>query len=313
MTMRLTGNSNFLLFQRALSLRNSDVFRSSEQLSTQKRINRASDDPEGARVALGYQQSIESLEQYLKNLDSGERFLRDTEAALTSAKDLIVRAKELAIQGRNGILSSQARDAIATEVQQLLQQMALVGNTEVNGEYLFSGYRTNTRPFSLDAAQPSADPVATYGGDANARSIRIGESSTLQIQSRGDEVFKGDGSPSTVDIFQTLADLQVALDNDNVDDNDPASVGSMIDDLDTGLNQMLAEITAVGARINRIELNRSHFETQREVLKGFLTSIVEVDLSEAAFNYQKANTALQATVTAAGNIMNVPSLMDFIR
>ncbi len=313
MTIRSTGLSNFVLFQRALSLRNSDLYKASEQLSTQRRINRASDDPEGARVAMGYQQGIDRIEQYLKNLDSGERYLRETEAALTSAKDLVVRAKELAIQGRNGILSSESRAAIAAEIQQLMQQMVLVANTEVSGEYLFAGYRTSTAPFSLDAAQPNADPVATYAGDTNVRSIQIGDSSHLQIQSRGDEVFAGDGSPQTVNIFQTLADLEVALRTDNLDDTDPASVGSMIDDLDIGLNQLLSEITSVGARVNRIELNRIHFDTQRETLKGFLSSIVEVDMSEAAFDYQRANTALQATMTAAGNVMNLPSLMDFIR
>lgn len=313
MSLRLTGLSNFLLFQRALTTRNEGVFKSSEQLSSQKKINRPSDDPEGLRIALGFRQSIESVDQYLKNLDSGERFLNETETSLTSVKDLLVRAKELAIQGRNGILSSSSREAIAQEIQQIQQQLLLTANTQMNGEYLFSGYRTQTAPFSLSALQPGADPVATYAGDTHVRSVQVGDNITLAVQSRGDLVFQGDGTADTVDLFQTLADLEVALRNNNVDDTDPASVGQMVDDLDLAMNQVLSEITSVGANLNRIQNNREHFESQKETLKSFLSSIEDVDMSEVAFDYQSANTALQATITAAGNIMNLPSLMDFLK
>lgn len=313
MSLRLTGLSNFLLFQRSLNIQNQQLFKTSEQLSTQKKINRPSDDPEGSRIVLGLKEGVERVQQYLKNLDAGERFLRETEVSLTSVKDLLVRAKELAIQGRNGILSTDSRNAIAAEVQQLLQQLTQIGNAEVNGEYLFSGYRTQTAPFSLDVAQPNADPVETYAGDSNVRLIQVGDSVTLQVQSRGDTVFQGDGTVNTVNLFQTLADLEVALRAGNVDDTDASSVGQMIDDLDLGISQVLSEITSVGARTNRLETTRDHFEAQKETLKSFLASIEDVDIAEVGFEYQRASTALQATITAAGNSMQLPSLLDFIR
>jgi flagellar hook-associated protein 3 FlgL len=309
---RPTGLSNFLLFQRAIASRNIESFKTAEKLSTQKRINRPSDDPEGSKIILSFKDGLQRLEQYEKNLNVGDRMLKQTESSLMTVKDILLRAKDLAIQGRNGTLSQEGRTALAQEIQQLQQELLRLSNTELNGEYLFSGYRSGTIPFTLSALQPNANPVATYNGDTNVRSIQIGDASNLVVQSRGDLTFMGDGTAATVNLFQTMANLEVALRAGNLDDTDPASVGSMIDNLQIGIGQVINEITTVGAYQNRIESARSYLGAQIETIKTFVSSLEDVDMAEAAFEYQRANIALDATLTAAGNILNLPSLMDFI-
>jgi flagellar hook-associated protein 3 FlgL len=313
MGTRLTALSNFMLFQRALTRRNDELSKASEQLSTQKQINRPSDNPEAAKTVLSFKQALERMDQYKNNLTFGDQFLKQTEAALNSTKDILVRAKELAIQGKNGTQNVDSRKAIAAEVQQLQKQLLVTANSEINGEYIFAGYRSNTVPFALDAAQPNADPVVTYSGDTNVRSIQISESSNLEIQSRGDQVFRGDGTASTVDLFQTLADLEVALRAGNVDDSNASSVGAQIDKLTTGFNQVVNEITSIGANQNRIETTRNFLDAQNETLKSFVSSLEDADLSQAAFEYQRTNVALEATINVSGNILKLPSLMDFIK
>lgn len=312
MSFRLTGLTNFLLFQNAIASRNKDVYRASEKLSTQKEINRPSDDPEAMKLVLSYKDALSRIDQYKTNLNTGERVLKQTESSLNSVKDLLVRAKELAIQGRNGTLSQDSRNAIAAEIQQIQQELLSLANTEVNGEYVFSGYRTDTQPYSLSNSQPNADPVATYAGDTNVRSIQIGDSSSLQIQVRGDQVFQGDGTASTVDLFQTMADLEVALRNGNLDDTNASSVGSMIDDLSTGIQQVINQVTTIGASQNRIEMTRNYLDSQTETIKSFVSSLEDADMSDVALEYQRTNIAFQATVSAAGNALKLPSLMDFI-
>lgn len=302
-----------MLFQRALTRRNDELSKASEQLSTQKQINRPSDNPEAAKTVLSFKQALERMDQYKNNLTFGDQFLKQTEAALNSTKDILVRAKELAIQGKNGTQNVDSRKAIAAEVQQLQKQLLVTANSEINGEYIFAGYRSNTVPFALDAAQPNADPVVTYSGDTNVRSIQISESSNLEIQSRGDQVFRGDGTASTVDLFQTLADLEVALRAGNVDDSNASSVGAQIDKLTTGFNQVVNEITSIGANQNRIETTRNFLDAQNETLKSFVSSLEDADLSQAAFEYQRTNVALEATINVSGNILKLPSLMDFIK
>lgn len=313
MDLRLTGLSSYYLFTKSLSDRNRDLFKTSEQMSSQKRINRPSDDPEGYKVALGYKDSQEKILQYQRNLEVADRSLQQTSTSLNSVKELLQRAKDLAIQGRNGTLNQDARNSIAQEIQQLQQQLVQIANTNINGEYIFAGYKTDTLPYALSSSQPRVDPVATYSGDTNTRAVQVSENSTMAIQVRGDHVFQGDGTANQVDLFQTLADLEVALRDNNNDDTDAASIGSMIDDLGKGITQVLDHITSVGAKLNRIDSTRTANQNQIDTLKTFTSDIEDADIAQVAFEFQRANTALQATINSAGIILKMPTLMDFIQ
>lgn len=289
------------------------MFKTSEQMATGKRINRPSDDIDGYQQALALKSTLDRVSQYERNLNQGERLLKHAETALSSVHDVLKRAKELALQGRNGTLSQDERTAIAEEVQQLQQQVLNLANTQIDGEYIFSGYRSNTKPYALDNAQPNADPVATYSGDSNIRTVQINDSTTLDVQVRGDQTFQGDGTAATVDIFQTLADLESSLRSGNLDETSATGVPQMIDDVQTAMNQVINQVTSIGARSNRIEAARSHFDVQKETIQSFLEDIETADPYETIMEFQKATTALQSTVNAASIVLNQPSLLQFIK
>lgn len=312
MGLRLTGLSSYYLFTRSLASRNLDMFRSSEQMSSGKRINRPSDDPEGSKIVLGFKEQMGRIDQYRSNLDTAQRSLQQVETTLTQVKEALIRGKELAIQGKNGIIGQDARNALAAEVQQLQQQVLQAANTNINGEYIFAGYKIATQPYSLSSSQPNANPVATYAGDTNTRVVQVSEGSTISIQVRGDQTFQGDGTPSQVDIFQTLADLEVALRAGNLDDTDNSSVGAKIDDLEKGVNQILNQITSVGAKLNRIDAMKSEYESQKETLTTFTSSIEDADVTQLAMDFSRAKSALEATINSAGIVLKMPSLMDFL-
>ena len=310
---RLSGLSSFLLFNRAISNRNTEMFKASEQLSTNKRINRPSDDPEGARSALNMKFALQRLDQYERNVSSGERILQATETALGGAREILIRAKELAVQGNNTVLGTEARGALADQVQQLSQQLLSLANTEVNGEYIFSGFKVDTAPFALDDDHPDADPAATFAGDTNVKSIQVADGSTIQVQVRGDTTFLGGGTSATGDIFQTLAELEEAIRAGDTDESSADGIPQSIENLDTALDQIISATTTVGARSNRLSSVKESLIAQRETLKTFVSDIEDVDLPDLILEMQKAQTALQATISSAGVVMNLPSLMDFLR
>ncbi len=239
MSVRLSGMSSYILFQRSLQVRNSDLFRTSEQLSTQKRINRPSDDPQGAKSVLTYRDAVKKIDQYKTNIQSADQSLKATEVAVTNLKDIMIRCKELALQGNNSTATTEARAALAEEIHQRAQEVLGLANTEVNGSYIFAGYHSDTKPFALHAAYPTT-PSATYSGDTSLRSVQISEDQTIQTQIRGDELFKGDGTASTVDIFAVLGTLENTLRtviNPNATSGDPdhfdtisAAMGDAIED-----------------------------------------------------------------------------------
>src|SRR5579875_3533483 len=119
-----------------------------KQLTTGKRINQPSDDPPAVEVALSYQTSIAAGQQYLRNISSATSWLQ--------------RARELAVQGANDTLATSDQADMASEVDQLLQQMVQLGNSGLQGQRLFAGLKTDADPFTLNAGPPT---TVVYSGD----------------------------------------------------------------------------------------------------------------------------------------------------
>ncbi len=67
-----------------------------------------------------------------------------TEASLSSAEDLISRAREISVQGSNSVLGPEDRAILATEIEAIRDQLFQVGNTQSPmGDYGFAGHATD--------------------------------------------------------------------------------------------------------------------------------------------------------------------------
>lgn len=313
MSFRVSSGSSFYLFQRLFGLQGQQQAKLTEQLATGKKINRASDDPNAVKALAAFKENLGRTEQYFRNLHVADRNWKQIESGVGEIHDILKRARELAVQGNNGTLSGSQRDALAEEVAQLSQQLLSVANTRINGEYIHAGFATDTQPFALDPDHPDANPAATYSGSASLKSIEIGESQTLEIQMRMDELLLGNGTAETVDVFQTLANLEFALRSNNIDDDDPGSVGQALEDIGIGLEQVERGLAGIGGKTNRIEGQLKSLEEHKVLTTTFIEGLENVDPAEAIYEFQRAQMAMQATIGAAGSVLNMPSLMSFLR
>jgi len=310
---RVSSNTSFNNFRSLLGRQNQEMLRLSEQVSSGKRINRPSDDPNAVNILKGIKDGQTKIDQYLRNLNVADRNWQQIEASVRQAHELIVRAKELAIQGNNGTLGDPEREALAVEVSELSKQLLNISNTNINGEYIFGGFKTNAAAFAFDPAFPDANPAAMFSGSTQLKSIEIEEGSQIEIQSRIDDLFVGTGAPDDQPLFQSIAKLESALRSNNVDDNDPNSVGQAMEDLDAGLQALQQRMAEIGGKSNRIANTRDRLENQKVLNQEYIEQLESVDAAEAIFEMNRAQIALQATVSAAGAVLNQPSLMDFIR
>lgn len=155
------------------------------QLSSGKRVLTAADDPASAARVLGLKGAVETVRQYQDNVDWVQSRLESEEGVLDGITNLLQRANELAIQGNNSILTQTDTTALAAEVRQLQEQLFSMANSrDSNGEYMFSGFQSNTRPFS--------NPVAgsyTYSGDLGQRMLQISPDRQVADGNNGFEVF----------------------------------------------------------------------------------------------------------------------------
>lgn len=319
MTVRLSGLSSFLLFSQAMAARNNEIFKASEQLSTNKRLNRPSDDPGGMQLAMSFKQGLDKTNQYLRNIENADKTLQQTATVLTSVKDLLNQAHTLAVQGNNGTMDANSRVALANQIQQLQQELLSLSNSDINGQYIFNGYKTNSQPFSLDSDMPGgtpSNPVVTLAVQAalstSLLAVQLDDNTTMTVQVRGDQTFLGDGTPATVNLFQTLENLEAALRSGDTVVTSPTGIPQAMDDLTAGIQQVVNQIAAIGAKQNRLVDSRTQLQNQRETLMSFVSDVEDVDAADAVLQFQKAQTALQATIGSAQAVLNLPSLMDFI-
>ncbi len=138
-----------------------------EQIATGKKINRPSDDPIGTTQALRLRKVLSQIEQYGENIEHGSSWLKVTGVALGTIHQFVSQAVDVVSQLSVGTGTAGERQAASQEIQSILDQLVQVGNTQLNGQYIFSGYQSNLPAFADDltigpaSAGPGNDPAYT--------------------------------------------------------------------------------------------------------------------------------------------------------
>ena len=170
--MRVTNSMMSNNITRHLMRQSEALYRVQEQISTQKKINRPSDDPVGMRKILDYRGKIATVDQYLDNIERATTRLESTEITLDVVDDLIGVVREIAQQQGKG--TTQSRLFAADQVRDLADQVADLANTKNGKNYMFSGHKTD-RPAFGNVVEISGGTAGTleFGLAAAATSVTI--------------------------------------------------------------------------------------------------------------------------------------------
>ena len=161
------------------------------QASSQKKINRPSDDPIGMSRVLSYRDSMASMAQYRKNIDTAQGWNGLADENLIQVNVVITRLKELAQQAATGTLSGDNREQISFEARQLYSQLITLSNASYEGKYIYSGHKTDTLAFREALfAQSNDGSIASN----HIREIAGGSTSTVLVQ------FLDDGTVGAADL-----------------------------------------------------------------------------------------------------------------
>ncbi|MBV4459676.1 flagellar hook-associated protein 3 [Pseudomonas sp. COR58] len=193
----------------------SNAVATSNEASSLTKINTAADDPIGAGrlLALGQQSAI--LEQYKGNISSTKSALNLQETTLDAINTALARAKELGLAANNGFKTDADRSAYAEELGQIQQQvLGLMNSKDADGNYLFSGSKTDTAPYSQNA-----DGTFTYNGDQTQINLGIGDGLTVGTNTTGWDAFQQTINTSRTQTAMTapaVDDGRVVLSNGTV-------------------------------------------------------------------------------------------------
>lgn len=137
--------STTVQFDRASTIMNklqNDLGTSQAKVSVQKQILNPSDKPDQTATILRLNSVIDRQTTYGRTIEMLQARLDNESATLTSASEVLVRIKELAVQANNGTQGLTSRKIIATEIKGLRDQLlSLANSTDTTGNYIFLAAR----------------------------------------------------------------------------------------------------------------------------------------------------------------------------
>ena len=295
--MRVSNQSTYDAIKYQLAKSVSDLVTANGVVSSGKRINKLSDDPVGLVQVLSLRQSLSNIDQLDRNVSTARTWLDGGETVLDSVKDLITDMKTLAVQMANGTVGPDERASAAIQVQGAIEQIESLANTQINGQYIFAGTKTDTKPFEITGS------TVNYYGNDTPFSIKIGRTATVDVGQNGETVFGND----TTGIFRTLLNFKDALNS-----NDTSGISNAMDTLDDDLNTMISAVSDIGSKGVRLDVKEKILGDLKLTYTERKSSLEDADILAAIADLQSKETAYQAALSSSAKVMNV-SLLDYLK
>ena len=170
----INTNINALTASNALSRNGKAQQDTMQQLSTGKRINRASDDAAGLAIRETMTAQITGLNAAIKNANDGISLLQTADGALSETSSLMQRMRELAVMSVNDTYSTAQKTAMSTEFVALASQIAdIASNTQFNGTKILDGNGGLTGTTSQYTFQVGANTAQTMSVIITSQGLAI--------------------------------------------------------------------------------------------------------------------------------------------
>lgn len=269
------------------------------QLASGKKITRPSQDPVVATMGISYRTDVSHVEQYQKNVTNAYKWLDSSDDALAQVNDVLNRVRELTNEASTDTYTADQRKAIGVEVDQLTQQLVTLGNTQVGGQYIFSG---------SDSANPlltqASDGTVSINTDALSNpnfSVAVNDGIQMAINVNPNQIF-------TASMFEDLNKLSSML-------GDGTSSGSDISEylgkLDTHLDEVSSAQADLGAKTNRIDLTKDRLAEQKTVATNVMANNEDADYAETIVKLNQQQNVYNASLAVGAKIIQT-SLVDFL-
>lgn len=238
--------------------RNNSAQPSQQQIASGRRINSAADDAAGLAIATRLSSQINGNQQAQQNAVNAQSFIQTESGALEGINAGIQRLQELAVQQGNGILNDSDRRALASEAQQITEQIRqTTEQSQFNGQDIFQ---------------------SGSGEQADVFEFQVGENA-------GDILSL---SPNTLadELNQTLSGLDFASDESS----------GLLNDLVGLQGQITERQTELGAVSNRLDSTLNNLTQSNENSQAARSRIEDADLATSVSELIKGQIQQQAKI-----------------
>ncbi|MBM4359841.1 MAG: hypothetical protein FJ096_17195 [Deltaproteobacteria bacterium] len=291
--MRVTENVRFLYSSRALQDGASRMLELSTQIASGQKITKPSDSPATYSAVVQRSDLLNRLASRKTVLERSASDLRLAEGALASAGDLLVRARELAVQFADPVNGQPERDAAAKEVAALRQQLVALANTKGQRGYVFAGTQTQTPPI---------DATGAFVGDGLPLDVEYADGQYTASNVDGAQAFSAAGG---VDPFALLQQLEADLSSGNL-----AAIRGALPSLEAAHGQVTLARTHAGGAINRLDSSTEFTAKAVAHAQSLQVQDKQGDLTELATEMTLAQSAYERSIAVTRQVLSVASLVD---
>ncbi len=274
-----------------------------DEVSSGKKLTKPSDNPGDAMLVLDIKSYMNKSEQYMRNIEDGQLRLNLAENSLMDVQNLITRVRDLAMQGNNSTTNQADRDAMAIEVNQLLEHLLTIANKKSTDGYIFGGTQTETEPFEAIRNDGGEIVSVSVHGDISGKLKRVvGPGEPVVVNTDGKGFFYGEG-----DLFDEIIGLRDALRS-----NDRETISDAIGNLNDLLDDVLGEISEIGSKSQYLEERKNELGLENFEYLQRLSDLEDADLTSSIIFLQQEQIAYQAALSVSAEILKT-SIMNFIR
>lgn len=267
------------------------------QINTGKKNTKPSDDPVVAMNGMKHRTAMTEIEQFSRNTSEVWTWMEHSDDAMDKGTKVMQRMEELAVQAANDSYSKEERKSIQKEINPLKEQLKEIGNTKVNGKYIFNGTDTDKAPIDIGEdgevnvhIEPPTHPVK----------MEVSKGVRFPVNITPEDVFNED-------LFDKIASFEKAL-----HENDSEAMQESVGGIQEGAKEFVHGRAELGARMNRLELIEDRLEKQSITAEEAMAKNEGVEFEEAVTNLLSEEAVHRAALASGAKIIQ-PSLVDFLR
>ncbi|MEO3691292.1 flagellin [Roseateles paludis] len=267
MPQTINTNLNSLNAQRNLNASQGSLAVSMQRLSSGLRVNSAKDDAAGLAIAERMNTQVRGMNVAIRNANDGISLSQTAEGALGKVADNLQRMRELAVQARNATNSNSDKDSLNKEFDQLGQEIwRIVNATTFNGKPILADVSGVAQTFQIGANTSTNDSISIAALDLTANA------DIVAILGAGTSPF-----PALID---NTADF--------------ATVGTVIDNIDTALNTISNTRATYGAIQSRFDAVIANLQISVENQTAARSRIMDADFAQETAMMSRASILQQA-------------------
>jgi flagellar hook-associated protein 3 FlgL len=196
----------------ALHLNSEALIRLQEQTATGSVVNRASDDPSTAHRILELNSQKTSLEDYMNNIQETLNTLELSSSVIVDISSTLTETQTRLTQVISGIYDDESRKTTAEGINDLLEQIVSLANTQYADEYIFAGGNSTSVPYLIERTDGEITRVTYQGSDEN-RNIEVAPGVNSSAFYVGQDIFHADDRSEPVFLGDTGAQAGTGTSN----------------------------------------------------------------------------------------------------